>query len=231
MSSDASRPLRTYRYYDFIMAAFVTVLLCSNLISAAKRVQVGGFVFGAGVIFFPLSYLFGDVLTEVYGYARSRKVVWAGFGALVFASFMSWIVLALPPDRDFDQAAWETVFGGTPRIVVASMVGYFAGEFTNSFVLAKMKIVTHGRWLWTRTIGSTIAGEAVDSLCFYPLAFAGIWTTEKLGQVLLANYALKVLNEVVMTPVTYRVVAFLKRAEREDYYDYDTDFNPFSIKT
>src|SRR5438874_9714188 len=147
------------------MAAFVTVLICSNLIGPAKIVQVGGWpAFGAGVIFFPISYVFGDVLTEVYGYARSRKVVWAGFGALIFASVMSWVVLALPAAAPADQAAWERVFGGTPRLVAASMVGYFAGEFTNSYVLAKMKIWTQGRWLWTRTIGSTIAGEAVDSL-------------------------------------------------------------------
>jgi uncharacterized integral membrane protein (TIGR00697 family) len=231
MTADSHHRPRSYRYYDLIMAAFVTVLLCSNLISAAKRVRVGPLVFGAGVIFFPISYLFGDILTEVYGYARSRKVVWAGFGALVFASVVSWTVLALPPDDDFNQAAWETVFAGTPRIVVASMVGYFVGEFANSYVLAKMKIVTRGRWLWTRTIGSTIIGEAVDSLCFYPLAFTGVWTTEKMLQVLATNYCLKVLNEVLMTPVTYRVVAFLKRVEHEDYYDYDTDFNPFSLKT
>ncbi len=242
MTAAPRRPERTYRYYDLIMAAFVTVLLCSNLISSAKRVRLGPyalteefslgpFVFGAGVIFFPISYVFGDVLTEVYGYARSRKVVWAGFGALVFASLMSWVVLALPPDRDFDQAAWEAVFGGTPRIVAASMVGYWMGEFANSYVLAKMKIVTGGRWLWTRTIGSTIVGEAVDSLCFYPLAFLGAWPTDRVWLVLVTNYCLKVLNEVLMTPVTYRVVAFLKRAEREDYYDYDTDFNPFSLKT
>src|SRR4051794_7191071 len=239
MSSDnparhaGTPPPRSYRYYDLIMAAFVTVLLCSNLISAAKRVRVGPFVFGAGVIFFPISYVFGDVLTEVYGYARSRKVVWAGFAALVFASLMSWIVLALPPDDAETQGAWETVFGGTPRIVVASMVGYFAGEFANSYVLAKMKILTRGRWLWTRTIGSTIVGELVDSMCFYPIAFLGAtgWTPDKMLQVLLTNYCLKVLNEVLMTPITYKIVAFLKRAEREDYYDYETDFNPFSLKT
>jgi uncharacterized integral membrane protein (TIGR00697 family) len=231
MSADPRRPQRSYRYYDLIMAAFVTVLLCSNLISAAKRVRVGPFVFGAGVIFFPISYVFGDILTEVYGYARSRKVVWAGFGALVFASAVSWLVLALPPNPGFNQPAWEAVFGGTPRIVAASIVGYCVGEFANSYTLAKMKIVTRGRWLWTRTIGSTIVGEAADSLCFYPLAFGGLWPTGELWEVLVTNYALKVLNEVVMTPVTYRVVAFLKRAEGEDYYDYDTDFNPFSLKT
>jgi uncharacterized integral membrane protein (TIGR00697 family) len=133
MSDAAPQPPRAYRYYDFIMAAFVTVLLCSNLISAAKRVSFGPFVFGAGVIFFPISYVFGDILTEVYGYARSRRVVWAGFAAMVFASLMSWVTLALPPASGFDQAAWETVFGGTPRIVAASMLGYFAGEFANSY--------------------------------------------------------------------------------------------------
>src|SRR4051794_24253832 len=161
-------PPRAYRYYDLIMVAFVTVLLCSNLISAAKRVALGPFVFGAGVIFFPISYVFGDILTEVYGYARSRRVVWAGFAALLFASVMSWVVLALPPAPRFNQPAWEAVFGGTPRIVAASMIGYFAGEIANSYTLARMKVWTRGRWLWTRTIGSTIVGEAVDSLCFYP---------------------------------------------------------------
>jgi uncharacterized integral membrane protein (TIGR00697 family) len=230
MTADQRRPPRVYRYYDLIMAAFVTVLLCSNLISAAKRVHVGPLVFGAGVIFFPISYLFGDILTEVYGYARSRKVVWTGFGALVFASLVSWVVLALPPNPGFNQPAWEAVFGGTPRIVAASMAGYFVGEFANSYTLAKMKVLTRGRWLWTRTIGSTIVGEAADSLCFYPLAFAGVWTSAELWEILVTNYCLKVFNEVLMTPVTYRVVAFLKRAEREDYYDYDTDFNPFSLK-
>jgi hypothetical protein len=233
MTPPSQLPPRAYRYYDLIMAAFVTVLLCSNLISAAKRVAIGPFVFGAGVIFFPISYVFGDILTEVYGYARSRRVVWAGFGALVFASVMSWIVLALPPDPKFNQPAWEAVFGGTPRIVVASIIGYFAGEIANSYTLAKMKIYTRGRWLWTRTIGSTIVGEAVDSLCFYPLAFLGRadWTASLVLEVMVTNYCLKVLNEVVMTPVTYQIVGFLKRAEREDYYDHDTDFNPFSIKT
>jgi queuosine precursor transporter len=231
MTADRHRPGRAYRYYDLIMVAFVTVLLCSNLISAAKRVRVGPVVFGAGVIFFPISYVFGDILTEVYGYARSRRVVWAGFGAMVFASAMSWVVLALPPDTEFNQPAWEAVFGGTPRIVAASIAGYWVGEFANSYTLAKMKIWTSGRWLWTRTVGSTIVGEAVDSLCFYPLAFWGVWPAERVWLVLVTNYCLKVLNEVVMTPVTYKVVAFLKRVEQEDYYDHDTDFNPFSLKT
>lgn len=225
---------RVYRYYDLVMAAFVTVLICANVIGAAKRCQIGGFTFSAGVLFFPISYIFGDVLTEVYGYSRARKVVWAGFGALAFASFMSWAILQFPPAPDWPhQAAYETVFGGTPRIVLASLIAYFSGEFCNSYVLAKMKIVTGGRLLWTRTIGSTIVGEAVDSLIFYPLAFLGApgWTTEQMLAVLMGNYLLKVGWEVLMTPFTYRVVNFLKRAESEDYFDRDTDFTPFSLET
>jgi len=225
-------PHRTYRYYDLVMAAFVTVLLCANLIGAAKVAQVGGFTFGAGVLFFPISYVFGDVLTEVYGYARARKVVWAGFGALAFASFMSWATLAFPPAPGWPhQAAYETVFGGTPRIVLASLVAYFCGEFCNSFVLAKMKLATAGRLLWSRTIGSTIVGEAVDSAVFYPLAFLGVWETDLVVRVMVSNYLLKVLWEVVMTPFTYRIVNFLKRAESEDYFDRSTDFTPFSLRT
>jgi uncharacterized integral membrane protein (TIGR00697 family) len=227
-----AQPGRTYRYYDLVMAAFVTVLLCANVIGAAKRAQIGSFTFGAGVLFFPVSYVFGDILTEVYGYARARKVVWAGFAALGFASFMSWTVLQLPPSSTWpDQAAYETVFGATWRISLASLVAYFCGEFCNSFVLAKMKIWSSGRNLWMRTIGSTIVGEAVDSLVFYPLAFLGSWTTAQVIEVMLTNYALKVGWEAVMTPFTYRVVNFLKRAEHEDYYDRHTDFTPFSLRT
>jgi uncharacterized integral membrane protein (TIGR00697 family) len=225
-------PAKTFKYYDLIMAAFVTVLICTNFISAPKRVSLGGFVFGAGIFFFPITYLFGDVLTEVYGYARSRKVVWAGFGAIAFASALSWAVVHLPPDPTWkNQEAWETVFGNAPRVVAASMIAFFLGEFVNSYVMAKMKIQTAGRWLWTRTIGSTIAGEAVDSLIFYPIAFLGIWEGDKLLQVMVSNYCLKVGWEVVMTPFTYRIVAFLKRAEGEDHFDTDTDFSPFSLET
>jgi queuosine precursor transporter len=232
MSQEAPSPRRVYRYYDLVMAAFVTVLLCSNVIGAAKVAQIGRFKFGAGVLFFPISYLFGDVLTEVYGYARARKVVWAGFGALAFASFMSWAVLAFPPAEGWPyQPAYETVFGATPRIVLASLVAYFSGEFCNSYVLAKMKLRTDGRFLWTRTIGSTIVGEAVDSLIFYPVAFLGVWPPSLVVRVMLGNYVLKVGWEAVMTPVTYRVVNFLKRAESEDYFDRHTDFTPFSLQT
>ncbi len=225
---------RSYRYYDLVMAAFVTVLICANLIGAAKVAQVGGITFAAGVLFFPISYVFGDVLTEVYGYARARKVVWAGFGALAFASFMSWAVLAFPPAPGWPhQAAYETVFGGTPRIVLASLVAYFCGEFCNSYVLAKLKLRTKGRLLWLRTIGSTIVGEAVDSAVFYPLAFLAApgWSDDLVLRVMVSNYGLKVAWEVVMTPVTYRIVNALKRAEHEDYFDRETNFTPFSLQT
>lgn len=222
---------RVYKYYDLIMAVFVTVLLCSNLIGVSKVVTVGGLTFGGGNLFFPISYLFGDILTEVYGYARSRRVVWAGFGALIFAAFMSWVVISLPPAEGYNgQAAIEQVFGSTPRIVAASIFAYFAGEFTNSFVMAKMKIMTSGKHLWMRTIGSTICGEAVDTSIFYPLAFLGLWDTKLLITVAVTNYFLKVLWEVLATPFTYRIVAAIKRAEMEDYYDYNTNFTPFSLK-
>jgi queuosine precursor transporter len=227
--------MRAYRYYDFVMAAFVTVLICSNLIGPAKIVQLDGWpAFGAGVLFFPISYVFGDILTEVYGYARARRVIWAGFAGLAFASLMAAVVVALPPAPFWDnQKAYEIAFGQAPRIAAASMLAYFCGEFVNSFVLAKMKILTAGRWLWTRTIGSTIVGEAVDSALFYPLAFygSGIIPNDKLPAIMLAQFVLKVSVEVVFTPVTYKVVGALKRAESEDYYDRDTNFTPFSLKS
>ena len=229
---------RTYRYYDFVMAAFVTVLLCSNFIGAAKQAVVtlplfGAVTFGAGVLFFPISYIFGDILTEVYGYARDRRVVWAGFGALVFASLMAWVVISLPPSQsDFMksyQSHLEGVFGNAWRIAAGSMIAFWCGSFANSYVLAKMKIWTSGKWLWTRTIGSTIVGELVDSALFYTIAFYGIWATEDVIKVTLAQYVLKTGWEVVMTPVTYKVVGFLKRKENEDYYDRDTNFSPFTL--
>jgi len=235
----AIREQRQYRYYDFVMAAFVCVLLCSNLIGAAKAAQVdlpflGTVIFSGGVLFFPISYIFGDILTEVYGYGRDRRVVWAGFAALVFASFMSAVVLALPPAADdFNrgyQAHLDAVFGNTPRIVLGSMIAFWCGSFANSYVLAKMKIATSGKWLWSRTIGSTIIGELVDSGLFYVIAFYGIWPTSQVIQVAIAQYLLKTGWEVVMTPVTYKVVNFLKRKEHEDWYDRNTDFNPFRIR-
>ena len=230
---------RHYRYYELVMAAFVIVLICSNLIGPAKIAQMelpllGVVTFGAGVLFFPISYVFGDILTEVYGYARARKVIWAGFAGLAFASVMAAVVVALPPAPFWNnQPAYEIAFGSTWRIVLASMCAYFCGEFVNSYVLAKMKILTAGRWLWTRTIGSTIFGEAVDSALFYPLAFyaTGIIPNEKLPLVMLSQFLIKVGVEVVFTPLTYKVVNALKRAEHEDYYDRHTDFTPFSLRT
>ncbi len=264
----ALRPGRhlSYKYYDLLMAAFVTVLLCSNLIGPGKSClitmpswlpAIGGMalVFGAGNIFFPISYIFDDVLTEVYGYAKARKVVWAGFISMIFATFMGWVVIHLPlnPDEPFNkvmQPALEQVFGNSWRIVVASMLAFWAGDFANSYVLAKMKILTRGRWLWTRTIGSTIVGEGLDSLIFYPIALAswqpllkslgitdpdmlkmfGGWTASTVLQTVAFNWFFKVMIEVLMTPVTYKVVGFLKRAEHEDYYDRTTNFTPFSLK-
>jgi uncharacterized integral membrane protein (TIGR00697 family) len=232
------QPQRQYRYFEFVMVAFVVVLVCSNLIGPAKIAEVnipfwGPYVFGAGVIFFPISYVFGDILKEVYGYSRARRVIWAGFGALIFAAGMAAVVVALPPASFWEhQKAYEVAFGNAWRIVAASMIAYFCGEFVNSFVLAKMKVWTNGRALWTRTIGSTIFGEAVDSTIFYPLAFynTGIIPNEALLTVMVAQFVTKTLVEVAFTPVTYAIVGFLKRAEHEDYYDRDTDFNPFRLQ-
>lgn len=223
---------RHFKYYDLIMAAFATVLLCSNLIGAGKICQVFGFTFGAGILFFPISYVFGDILTEVYGFARARKVVWAGFGAILFAALMSAFIVRMPPAPEWGgQEIYERVFGQAPRIILASLVAFWMGEFTNSYVLAKLKILTEGRFLWVRTIGSTVVGEGVDSLVFYPLAFYGLWSTPLLIQVLLTNYTLKVLWEVLLTPVTYKVVSALKKAENVDHYDRSTNFTPFSLET
>ena len=228
---------RSYRYYDLIMAAYVCILLCANLIGPAKVATVhlpliGDLTFVAGVLFFPLSYIFGDILTEVYGYARDRRCVWAGFAALAFAALMAAVIVQLPPAPEWraKQAEVEAVFGSTWRIVSASIIAFWSGSLVNSYVLAKMKILTRGRWLWTRTIGSTICGEAIDSGLFYTLAFGGVWDRQLLLRVMLTQYVLKTIWEVVMTPATYRVVAFLKRAEREDYYDTDTNFTPFSLQ-
>jgi queuosine precursor transporter len=222
---------RQFRYYDFVMAAFVAILLLSNLIGAAKLADVGGYIFGAGILFFPLGYVIGDVLTEVYGYARARRVIWAGFVALIFMAFMSWVVVALPPAQGWEgQAAYESVFGQVWRIVFASITAFWAGEFVNSYVMARMKIWTGGKHLWSRTIGSTVVGQGVDSLIFYPLAFWGAWSNEQVITVMITNWLLKVGWEVVLTPVTYAVVNWLKRKEGVDVFDEGTDFTPFKTK-
>lgn len=235
MSADNSH--RNYRYYELVMVGFVAVYLCSNLIGPAKAAQlelpiIGAFTFGAGVLFFPLSYVFGDILTEVYGYARARKVIWAGFGAMAFAAIMATVVVALPPAPGWpNQVAYETVFGQTPRIVAASMIAYFCGEFVNSYVLAKMKLAAGGKQMSVRFVVSTIFGEGVDSLLFYPIAFYGIWENSLVLKVMAAQWGLKVLVEIVMLPLTVKIVNALKRAESEDFYDRDTNFSPFSLKT
>ena len=220
---------RHFRYFDYVMAAFVAILLLSNLIGASKLATVGGFTFGAGILFFPLSYVIGDVLTEVYGYANARRCVWMGFAALLFMAFMSYVVVAMPAADGWDgQAAYESVFGSTWRIVAASILAFWAGEFVNSFVLAKMKIWTAGKHLWMRTIGSTVFGQGVDSLIFYPVAFLGIWSTELVIIVMFTNWGLKVLWEALLTPVTYAVVGWFKAREGVDVYDTGTDFSPFA---
>lgn len=223
------------RYFDFLMAAFVTILLLSNVLGAGKVAViqlplVGEWPFGAGILFFPLAYVLGDVLTEVYGYARARRVIWAGTVALIFMAFMAAIVVALPPARDWTgQIAYEQVFGQVPRIVLASILGFWAGEFANSFVMAKMKLWTKGRHLWTRTIGSTVVGQGIDSMIFYPLAFWGApgWTNELVITVMFTQWALKVAWEALLTPATYLIIGWLKRREGVDVYDERTDFTPF----
>jgi hypothetical protein len=220
-----------FRYFDFVMAAFVTVLLLSNVIGAGKVSELGGVPYGAGILFFPLGYVIGDVLTEVYGYARARRCIWAGFAALLFMAFMSWVVVNLPPAAGWTgQGAYEAVFGQVPRIVFASIIAFWAGEFVNSFVMARMKIWTNGKALWSRTIGSTFVGQGVDSLIFYPLAFLGVWETRQVLIVMLTNWGLKVLWEIVLTPVTYAVVGALKRREGVDVFDTGTNFTPFRTR-
>jgi uncharacterized integral membrane protein (TIGR00697 family) len=234
-----AQPKRAYKYYDLVMAAFVTILICSNLIGPAKAAQVtlpliGPITFGAGVLFFPISYIFGDILTEVYGYARARKVIWTGFAALAFMSVMAAVVVALPPAPTWhNQGAYQVAFGNAWRVAGSSMIAYFCGEFVNSFVLAKLKVATEGKMLWLRFVGSTIAGEAVDSAIFYPLAFlgAGIMSNELVFQLAATQFVAKTLVEIVLLPLTYRIVAALKKAENEDYFDRKTDFNPLKFTT
>ncbi len=227
-----ARPLR---WFDFTMAASVTVLLLSNVLGAGKVAVihlpvVGQWPFGAGILFFPLAYVLGDVLTEVYGYARARRCIWAGTAAMLFMAFMATVVVALPPARDWGgQAAYEQVFGQVPRIVFASIIAFWAGEFANSFIMAKMKLWTRGRHLWSRTIGSTVVGQGIDSALFYPLAFLGApgWTPQLVLTVMFTQWVLKVAWEVLLTPVTYAVIGFLKRREGVDVFDERTDFTPF----
>ncbi len=226
-----------YRYYDFIMAAFVCVLVCSNLIGPAKVTQIdapwlGTLTFGAGVLFFPISFIFGDILTEVYGYAASRRVIWAGFAGLAFASLMAWMIVALPPAPFWQhQQAYEIAFGSTWRISLAGLIAFALGEFVNSYVMAKMKVMSSGKHLWARTITSTVFGETIDTMLFVPLAFwnSGIIPNDKILLVMTAQIIAKIVVEVLFTPITYQLVAFLKRVEHEDYYDRNTNFSPFKL--
>ncbi|RIV88472.1 VUT family protein [Aurantiacibacter xanthus] len=242
MDHQAPRPVAAnsyaagaFRYYPYVMAAFVAILLLSNIIGASKPSYLplpggGQWAFGAGVLFFPISYILGDVLTEVYGYAHARRVIWTGFAALAFMAVMAAVVVALPPAQGWPgQEAYEFVFGNSWRIVLASMAAFWAGEFANAFVLAKMKLLTRGRMLWTRTIGSTVVGQGLDSLIFYPLAFYGLagWPVEQLWQVILSQWAIKTAWEALLTPFTYWAVNFLKRREGVDVFDEQTDFSPF----
>jgi queuosine precursor transporter len=234
--------LRQYKYYDLIMAAFVAVLLISNIASSAKIIDWGVSIaglplaFDAGTLLFPISYIFGDILTEVYGYARGRRVIWAGFAMSALMGLTLWVVAKLPGEANWQatagQQAYDAILGGVSYggIIVASLAAYFAGEFSNSFILAKMKVATQGRFLWARTIGSTLVGEGVDSTVFVLIAsMFGVFPWAAALSIIVANYIFKVTIEVIFTPVTYRVVGFLKKAERVDYYDIGTDFNPFTL--
>lgn len=231
---------KQYRYYDMVMAGFVTVLLLSNLLSSAKVIDLGvqvgplALIFDAGTLVFPISYIFGDILTEVYGYQRSRRVIWFGFVATVLMGFFVWLTGALPGDTAWQsyagQTAYDAILGGISGLIVASLIAYWMGEFSNSYVLAKMKVFTNGRWLWSRTIGSTIVGQAVDTAVFFIIATAlGVFPASLFLSLVLTNYLLKVGIEVVLTPLTIRIVEALKAAEHEDYFDRDTKFSPFRI--
>ncbi|MBL8649650.1 MAG: queuosine precursor transporter [Sphingopyxis sp.] len=243
--TDPTAPARTsaadvrhFRYYDFVMAAFVAILLLSNIIGASKRSvvelpSIGDWPFGAGVMFFPLSYVIGDMLTEVYGYARARRVIWTGFAALAFMAFMAWVVVSLPPAPGWPhQAAYEAVFANSWRIVIASMLAFWAGEFANSFVVAKMKVADDGKRMGLRFVASTFVGQGLDSLIFYPIAFYGLegWPTGELMKTVLSQWAIKTGWEIILLPVTVAIVVWLKRREGVDVYDEGTDFSPFAAK-
>ena len=228
---------RGYRYFDLIMALFVAVLLISNVASAAKIVSLGlpVLTFDAGTLLFPVSYIFGDVLVEVYGYRRSRRVIWIGFGCALLLSLTLAVVRWLPADAQWlaevGPDAFEGVLGtlASGRIILGSLVAYFAGEFSNAYIMARLKVRTRGRWLWVRTIASTLVGELVDTVLFVCIAFLGVWSPDLVLSIIISNYLFKTCVEAAATPLTYRLVGFLKRAEGEDVYDVDTDFNPFKI--
>lgn len=219
-----------FKYYDIITGLFVSVLIISN-IASAKVARIGIFNFDGGTILFPISYIFGDILTEVYGYTKSRRIIWTGFFCLILMALTLAAVQYLPAAKDWtNQQAYETILGFMPRLVIASITAYWLGEFTNSFVLAKMKIWTGGKHLWARTIGSTIFGEGVDSLVFGLIAFYGTMPFFAVANLMGTIYVFKVLFEAFATPLTYKIVSFLKREESTDVYDKNTNFNPFYLK-
>jgi len=234
--------MKQYRFFDLIMAVFVTVLVVSNIASSAKIVDWGFSIFhvrmafDAGTILFPISYIFGDILTEVYGYKNSRRVIWTGFACLILSAFVFWIVRLMPGEATWQgyagDAAYNAILGGmsTGGIVLASLAGYWTGEFTNSFTLSKLKILTNGRWLWSRTIGSTIVGELVDTVIFVVVAsLFGVFPWSLFLTLTVTNYLFKCGVEALMTPITYVVINALKRVEDEDYFDRGTNFNPFVV--
>ena len=238
-SANKSEKERTYHYFDLVMVLFVTVLITSNIASSAKIVDWGFSIFkvrmafDAGTLLFPVSYIFGDVLVEVYGFKRSRRVIWAGFGMLTLSALLFSAVRAMPGETNWQsyagQTAYDAILGGMSSggIVIASLLAYLAGEFSNSIIMAVMKVATKGRWLWMRTIGSTIIGEGVDTIIFVLIAtFTGVFQWEVFASLVLTNYLFKVGVEVIFTPITYQVVRFLKKAENEDYYDINTRFTP-----
>jgi queuosine precursor transporter len=225
-AEDFAKP---YKYFDIILGLFVAVLLISG-IASTKIIQIWRFTFDGGTIIFPLSYIFGDILTEVYGYRRARKAIWVGFFSLFLMSVVLWLIGVAKPAQGWElQDAYMSIIGQTPRIAGASLIAYFAGEFSNSYILAKMKILTKGRWLWTRTIGSTAVGQIVDTLLFCFIAFYGFYSNALLISIIISNYIFKVGLEIIMTPATYKISELLKNRENEDYYDYKTNFNPFKI--
>ena len=220
----------SFRYFSIVSTLFVAMIMISNIV-ATKLFSLGPLIFTGGILIFPITYIFGDILTEVYGYSRSRKIIWTGFFALILMSFIFWIVGLLPPAPTWqNQEAYLLILGSVPRIVLASIIGYWAGEFANSFVLAKMKLLTKGKRLWMRTISSTIVGEGVDTVLFVFIGFYGVIPGSILFIAILSGYAFKVAYEIVATPITYKIVGFLKKAEGVDHYDYNTNFSPFSFK-
>ncbi len=221
---------KPFRHLGTVSVLFVAVLLISN-VASTKITDLGWFVFDAGTLLFPFAYILGDVMTEVYGYKRARSVIWLGFLSACLMAITFIVVGHLPPASDWpNQASYEAILGATPRIVLASLVAYFIGSFANSFVMAKMKILTKGKMLWARTIGSTVVGEFLDTTLFVMIAFFGVLPNALLVTIIVSNYVFKTLVEVVFTPVTYAVIGWLKKREENDHYDHDTDFNPFNVR-